>query len=924
MRDRNGVVDVGLPWIHLFSSRLTAGGWLSGGALFFSLAVCSNLGAQTPARFYTVTPCRAVDTRSGSPPFGAPSLAAGASRSLPLAGACGTPPTAMAIAANVTLVAPSVAGTLTIFPAGISVPNTSTINYRAGAVRANNAVLTTGVGGAVGVLCRQISGTADLIIDVVGYFDSPLNNQPPRVSAGAGQSITLPASASLSGTASDDGLPAGSSLVFSWTKVSGPGTVTFTTPASLATSASFSQAGTYLLALSASDTQLTATSSVSVTVLPVGGVPALFIASLLPQGSSVSSGSGSSTLLLAGDERSAVVRYGFSNLTTPFTSAHIHGPADPGVNGPILFDLDSAPRQSDGSYVWTFVPVGTTTVAQILTALKTGRLYINVHTSRYPSGEIRGQYGASNGSIVFVPPPPPPALPPGPPTASDAARFLTQATYGPTLSRIAALQGSSFSAWLSQQMAQPADSHLAYLDAAATAGEQISDNTSMEAIWKQALTGNDALRARVALALSEILVISDDSGTLGNEPYGLSGYMDLLNRDAFGNYRQLLEDVTLSPAMGVYLNMQGNDKEDPASGRNPNENYAREILQLFSIGLYRLHPDGRLVLGTDGQPQPTYNQESVAGFAHVFTGWSFAGNPLDDNGWYNGTPNFRLPMQSWPEHHSTSTKKLLNGLLVPGGQTAAQDLAIALDDIFTHPNVGPFLGRQLIQRLVTSNPSPAYVYRVASVFNDNGAGVRGDLGAVVRAILLDYEARSVDVLTQQGYGKQREPMIRYANLLRAFGVHTTSGKFRIWNLEDPIYQMGQNPLRAPTVFNFFEPGYLPPGSLAAAGLFGPEFKITTETQAIGSTNTMRDVATTSNGTGIDDLNLDYGSFAAIAGNPATLIDQLDLLLTSKGMSSAMKAILVDALNAIPESPGEDRVRAAVSLIVTSPEFVIQR
>ncbi|MEO6324811.1 MAG: DUF1800 family protein, partial [Thermoanaerobaculia bacterium] len=747
---------------------------------------------------------------------------------------------------------------------------------------------------------------------------------PPRVAAAGDQTITLPASASVAGTPSDDGLPAGSSLSYAWSKVSGPGTVSFTAPTSLASGASFSLAGTYVLAFTASDSQLSSSANIAITVLPSGGIATLFLATLTPQGGLSSSGSGTSTILLAGDELSAIVRYSYGNLTTPFVGAHVHGPADSGASGAILFDLDDAPRQPDSSFRWTFAPVGATTVAQIVSALKTGRLYINVHSSRFPSGEIRGHYGVSSGSTVFVPPPAPPALPSGAPTAADAARFLTQATYGPSLARIAALQQSSFPAWLTQQMAQPAESHISYLDAAVASGESLSNDTSMEAIWKQALVGNDALRARVALALSEILVVSDDSSSLGGEPIGISGYMDILNRDAFGSYRQLLQDVTLSPAMGVYLNMQGNDRENPDEGTNPNENYAREILQLFSIGLYRLHPDGRLILGADGQPQPTYTQDAVGNFARVFTGWSFAGNSPDDDGWYGGTANFRLPMQTWPGHHSTGPKTLLDGLSVPGGRTPAQDLAIALDDIFNHPNVGPFIARQLIQRLVTSNPSPAYIYRVASAFNDNGQGVRGDLGAVVRAILLDYEARSVDVLTQQGYGKQREPMIRFATLLRAFGVHTQSGKFRIWYLQDEIYGLGQNPLRAPSVFNFFEPGYLPPGTLASAGLFGPEFKITTETQVIGSSNFLRGLVAYPDGLEVDDLDLDFVPFAALAGNPAALIDQLDLLLTSKGMSPAMKAILVEALNAMPSNPAVERVQAAVSLIVTSPEFAIQK
>lgn len=623
------------------------------------------------------------------------------------------------------------------------------------------------------------------------------------------------------------------------------------------------------------------------------------------------------------DESSAVIRFSYSNLTTPYTATHLHGPADPGTNGAILFDLDDAPRQADGSYVWTFAPSGTLTVQQIVDAIKSGRIYINVHSARYPSGEIRGHYRRVIGSSSFTPPSAPPPLPSGTPTPNGAARFLTQATYGPTLTAISQLPNQGFSAWMNSQFTAAPTSHVAYLDSVAAAGTPITVNETMEAFWQQALAGDDQLRARVATALSEIMVISANSALI-DTPYAMSSYMDILNRNAFGNFRQLLKEVTLSPAMGLYLDMLGNDKEDLSIERTPNENYAREVLQLFSIGLYKLHPDGSLILDESGLPIPTYDQSVIEGFARVFTGWNWGGLAKNETNWANPSKNQRVPMEAWASHHSPGEKVLLNGVVLPAGQAPEKDLEDALDNIFNHPNVGPFLARQLIQRLVTSNPSPGYVYRVASVFNNNGQGVRGDLQSVVRAILLDYEARSADLLTQQGYGKQREPMIRFANLLRAFTGRAPSGKFRLWNLESPETAVGQNPLRAPSVFNFFAPNYSQPGAIANAGLVSPEFQITTETQAIGSANAMWVLIRYGWVYNPDVIQLDFSPFQTLASNPSQLVDQLNLLLMSGQMPTAMKTTIVNAVSALPAGDPIGRVRAAVRLIVTSPSFVIQK
>jgi uncharacterized protein (DUF1800 family) len=891
---------------------------LAAGLLPVLLALAAGPAfAQGGVAFFTVPPCRAVDTRGAAGPFAGPALAAGATRAFSLAGRCGVSTGATAISVNVTVVGASTAGHLTFFPAGATKPLVSTINYGAFQVRANNAILVAGAGGAVGVSAGQAAGGVHLIIDVDGYFADPAVDQtaaaPPAFTPAPGAYAAGPMVSLASSTS-------GAQIRYT-TDGSDPTPSTGTLYAG-----PVAVSGITALKAIAFKSGLT-DSAVSTGLYRVGSKPVLLVANLTPQGATMTGGSGTATLLVAGDGASAVLRRSYSNLTTPVTGEHIHGPADPGASGGILFDIDAATPAADGSYLWTLAPVGTNSIDQILIALLTGRTYLNIHTSRYPSGEIRGQFHLGGGSTTFAPPPPPPQLPPGPPTARDAARFLHQATYGPTPAEISALQSQGFDGWLAQQFAAPLTSHMAYLDAAAAAGEELSSNQVMESIWQQAATGGDPLRQRVALALSEILVVSDQSSAL-NDPHALAGYMDLLARDAFGNYRQLLEDVTLSPAMGLYLNMLGNDKEDPSTGQNPNENYAREILQLFSIGLLQTFPDGTLKLGANGLPIPTYGQAEVMGFAHVFTGWSFGGNDTaNPDLFYGPTESYRLPMAAWPSHHSGGVKRLLDGAATPADQTPEQDLKTALDAIFQHPNVGPFIARLLIQRLVTSNPSPAYVYRVAQAFADDGHGVRGDLAAVVRAILLDYEARSDSVTGDQGYGHLREPIVRLGGLLRAFHATAPSGKFRIWYLEDPTFGLGQNPLRAPTVFNFFKPDFSLPGPVAAAGLASPEFQILSETTALGSANFITDLIYYgfTNGDGTADLlTLDLSGPIALAGDPAQLVDSLNLMLMANGMSPEMRTILLQALADPSLTDPTDRARAALRLIVTSPEYLIER
>lgn len=656
---------------------------------------------------------------------------------------------------------------------------------------------------------------------------------------------------------------------------------------------------------------------------PVTQAAMLLFAQLGPEGAAQTGASGSATLQLSGDGNTAVLRYSFTNLTSPITGKHLHGPASPGENGAIAFDIDTAVPQMDGSFIWTIRDIASATRQQILDALNSGRVYLNIHTVRFPQGEIRGHFRAVNSQTSFTPPPAPPALPPGPPTANDAARFLTQAAWGVTTADIAQLRQTGFDAWITTQRNLPQRSHTDYVRTYLAANPTTTTrNQVMETFWTQALTGEDQLRSRVALALSEIFVVSDRDPDLSSNPRSMASWLDLLNRNAFGNVRTLLEEVTLHPAMGRYLDMLRNEKENSA-GRVPNENYAREILQLFSIGLWKLHPDGSLAFDQNLQPISTYDQNAVLQFSRIFTGWSWGGNPKTDTQWRNATVrDGTIPMEAWPQFHSTGPKALLDGFVVPAGQTPEVDLRQALDNIFQHPNIGPFLCRQLIQRLVTSNPSPGYVYRVAQVFNNNGGGVRGDLGAVVRAILLDYEARSTSLLSNQGFGKQKEPMVRYGQLLRTFKPTSANGTFSINNLEGSN-SMGQNPLRPLTVFNFFLPHFVQPGPLAQAGLVAPEFQITTESQVIAAMNTLSGIIYSGglNGTATR-ISLNFSEQTAIAGNLNALLDQLNLLMLSGQMSAGLRSAITDSMSTLADPSA--RVRRAVHLIITSPEWVIQK
>lgn len=528
----------------------------------------------------------------------------------------------------------------------------------------------------------------------------------------------------------------------------------------------------------------------------------------------------------------------------------------------------------------------------------------------------------------------------------DSGRFLTQATFGANAGAITHLRDIGYLAWLDEQFALPPTLHLPYVQTLEAAGEPIYQNARQEAWWDRAVRAPDQLRQRVAFALSELFVVSDRNGTIEGTPRGMTRYYDQLVTGAFGNYRDLLEDVTLSPVMGHYLSMFRNRRPDAALNIRPDENYAREVMQLFSIGLVQLAPDGTPIL-VDNRPVPTYSQETIRGFAHVFTGWNWKGCASSGGGWEwcpsgpVGWPNpgfdayWLEPMEPWDAYHaSAGTKQLLtypgvalpNGLLAAGG-SARSDLDAALDNLFHHPNVGPFIANHLIRRLVSSNPSPAYVRRVARAFADNGHGVRGDLGATVRAVLLDPEARQRPGADTRR-GKLREPLLRLTQLWRALDGRADNGRYLMWNAE---FDYGQAALRSPSVFNFFQPDYRPPGELTALGLDAPEFQITTDTTiastaaAIGAQIYWR-----WRGAPYQDpqsILVDLEPELAFATDAAALVARYDRLLMNGLMSPPMAVVLREHLQALPAGSADERrtrVQDALWLILSSPEHAIER
>lgn len=512
----------------------------------------------------------------------------------------------------------------------------------------------------------------------------------------------------------------------------------------------------------------------------------LYTATMLAQGAVISFGLGTATLRLSADETMGVLRFSYTNTTAAVTGIHLHAEAYlTNASAQLLFDIGAAAIQPDGSYHWPIQAAGTLSSADVLEVLKQGKAYIDLHTTNYPLGELRGNFSLAVGTAKFVPPPPPPTWADDHTTTNGAVRFLTQATFGPSLGEIAAVNALGYEAWIDDQFTRPPSYHLPTVISNKTADPNnfYTGSQMWNSWWEKAVTAPDQLRQRIAFALSEIMVISD-VGTLNGNARAQSDYYDTLLDNAFGNFRQLLEDVTLTPGMGLYLDMRGNAKGNIITGTHPNENYAREILQLFSVGLYRLWPDGTLVMNSKGDLVSTYDQKEILGYSAVFTGWSYY-QPMQTNGRlpasFPSGSNYTNFMVQVPSQHDRGAKRILDNVVLPaavGAQTnsanvaydtyALNDLELALDAIYNNENCGPYICRQLIQRLVTSHPSRDYLYRVVSKFNDNGSGVRGDMQAVIKAILLDREARDPAMLNVATFGKQREGLLRVTALARAF------------------------------------------------------------------------------------------------------------------------------------------------------------
>lgn len=539
-----------------------------------------------------------------------------------------------------------------------------------------------------------------------------------------------------------------------------------------------------------------------------------------------------------------------------------------------------------------------------------------------------------------------------PGSREDAMRFLSQASFGPTEASIAAVMEKGYEPWLDEQFAKPASAHRLNWDASDATiktvkpGSSAGEREVLDSFYKVAITGDDQLRQRVAYALSQIMVVSMAQDNVGNQPRGVASYVDTLSANAFGNYRTLLEQVATHPTMGLYLSHLKNQKEDAKTGRVPDENFAREVMQLFSIGLIELNADGSAKL-EGGAPKPTYTFDDISGMAKVFTGLSWDGPDTADGRFWGWCPDYceadraLKSMQGYTQFHSISEKKFLGKVVA--AQTKADpaaSLKAGLDALAGHANVGPFIGRQMIQRLVTSNPSPAYVERVSKAFGG------GDMKAMVKAVLLDAEARDATLAAQPSYGKLQEPVLRLTMALRALGASSDSGAWLIGSTDDPATQLGQSPLRSPSVFNFYRPGFVAPGSESgAAKLTMPELQLVQETSVAGYANYIKGGVSGGFGQrGLDwkatrnDVQLDLTALIALAPKPAELVEQVCKQLLGARANAALKAELVAAVESVKldalkadasnqktiDEQQRNRAKLAVYLALVSPEFLVQK
>jgi uncharacterized protein (DUF1800 family) len=541
-------------------------------------------------------------------------------------------------------------------------------------------------------------------------------------------------------------------------------------------------------------------------------------------------------------------------------------------------------------------------------------------TAALPLAACGGGGGGGGGappSAVVPPPPPPPAI--VLPTRTESARFLSQATMGSSRADIDQVAAIGFSAWLDQQFATART--ISHWDWLVQAGYRTAANTDNEngfdpVMWRQLIASPDQLRVRVGMALLDFLVVGISGVALSWRQFAAAAYVDVLMDGAFGNFRTLLTNISTNAAMGSFLTFLGNRRANAATGSVPDENYARELMQLFTIGLLRLNADGTVQTGAGGAPVETYTQDDITGLARVMTGWN-----VDSSD--NTTPDrYRRPMINNASLHETGAKTFL-GTTIPAGTDGPNSLRLALDTIFAHPNVAPFVSKQLIQHLVTSNPAPAYVARISAVFENNGSGVRGDLRAVVRAILLDVEARTQAIADTTTFGKLREPINRLTGWARAFNAGSASG---LWNTigdtSSTSNRLAQSPGRAPSVFNFFRPGYTPPNTaIATAGLVAPEFQIANEPSVIAYVNYLAGLVPST-----ADFRANYADMISLQADSAALVNEVDILLGAR-LSDATKMTIrgaVDSILATGANGPTNRIYTAVTLALASPEFLVQK
>ncbi len=684
----------------------------------------------------------------------------------------------------------------------------------------------------------------------------------------------------------------------------------------------------------------------------------LFIAYLRPEDNAVTTASGLATILLEGDNSVGSVQLSFHGLTSLQTAAHMHL-RNP-VSGP---HIESLPLGQVSGHSWAVEAAQFITTDQgMLDALYQGQIYINVHSAMYPAGEIRGDFSQQDAGTELIIPDSPPEITvlEGDELNRDIVRFLTQASFGATPDTIKSLRKrinnehggdrmAGYEAWIDDQlgMAMPSmekfmramdqhqishfrnDSDKGYFNEGYNPGVTNRET----AWWLLALHAKDQLRQRMTFALSEVYVTSRVDPVIQDRAYGHTNYYDMLMSNAFGDFRTLLEDVSTHPIMGQYLSSLGNQKavtnELGEVIISPDENYARELMQLFSIGLIELHLDGSIKLGGDGLPIATYEQEDIVELARVFTGWSYSiiNEPKsslteveNDNFSYSSGKQYYESqwmhrMKNFAEYHDDGSKALfvregIAQLEIPAGGDGESDLEAVMNYLASHDNVAPFMARRLIQRFVTSNPSAGYIYRVASKWQETD----GNLGEVVKAILLDYEARSVSLVDNVGYGKKKEPLIHVSAVIRALdgkseipldilGDEERMGEYAWGNYALKRYDsdativrflssntpLGQRPLAAPSVFNWFLPSYSPVGILASSGAVAPEFQIANEVSVINHINFLEDLLRNDNGVGL--VSLPY-----LEDEPYLLSKYADHLVVDRSANSGMGKVYMNVMD----------------------------